>query len=258
LDLRNCNSAVALKSKQAHCVLRVLISSHTSGSAVCALANIGGRQGPIEIKALQFVARVGTPKIRLLLDFNSLRNDRQAQGFAHRNDRISEPRVLRGTGQVTDKRAGSRLNIAASCSASAYLILMRPRVTPHVAANKTTAMSGNRICGSAIRPKRRCKVSFKRCAFTRSCPSAASIEWQRDFDRGVHGGLLDIAHRVRVCSDGLLYRRRIGQSLRRKAPAVEQDTRPDCLDLREVAARRLGSAIKPTQSVWRWILCSLP
>ena len=66
-----------------------------------------------------------------------------------------------------------------------------------------------------------------------------SIEQQRDPDRGVYGGLFDVPHRFRVGGDGPLHSRRIGHLLRRQAPAGEEDPRPDCLDLRDVTARRL-------------------
>src|ERR1700690_3423477 len=115
---------------------------------------------------------------------------------------------------------------------------MMPTVGTHIAANRTTAISGNRICGSAIRPTRWCKASIKGRAFT-SCHPLPSIERQSDFDRGVHGGLLDITHGVRVGGDAPFYRRRIGQLLRRLASAGEQDARPDGLHLRGVAARCL-------------------
>jgi hypothetical protein len=55
-----------------------------------------GRERPFEIKTLQFVAGVQTQVLCLFPGFHALRNDRQAQGLAHGNDGIRQPRVLVG------------------------------------------------------------------------------------------------------------------------------------------------------------------
>jgi hypothetical protein len=64
----------------------------------------------------------------------------------------------------------------------------------------------------ALREKRRCGPII-----------GASIEHQRDLHRGIYGGFLDIPHCFRVGGDGPLHSRRIGELLRRDAPAGEED-----------------------------------